>query len=534
LKRLLSLLIIIVLGFSLTFCLDRLYCHYEYIRYDRELGVFAEKLQRAILHQLTDLTAVGDLRAFLLARNTLPAQDHFVRYTSEVKKYYRTVSMFSYTDETGRRRYSYPAPADDEARDAYSEQLAKALIDKKTTLSSPRYIHGRLTTVAMDPLFHDDEFLGTAEVYFNIDIILEQAFNSVSVAEGLFFARIADNDGSVFWEKGNNLDGNNKSVREISIPVGDAQWKATIGWQQFPEPSRFIRALIWGGGGLVTLLLLIIVNGVWARQTWLSRQVAEKTAKLVSQNKAILEAKEAQARAEKLSSLGTMAAGISHEINQPLNSIKILSSGMLYALQAGEYPTPDEIGSVVQGISGQADRISNIITHMRSLIRGDGNLVVPCEINKAVEQALGIVGTQVMNHGIALRKELAEGLPLISVAPTALEEVVINLVINAMQALDKTDRPEKWIGIRTRSGDGVILEVSDNGPGIKKEVLEKIYDPFFSTKEGCDNLGLGLPMVHTIISSCGGTIDVITNENGTTFTICIPGDQDGKTEVRKP
>lgn len=523
-KRLISLLSILVLGLSITFFLDKLYCQYENTRNDRELVIFAERFQRVILHSLTDLTAVGDLRAFFLARDTYPTEEEFIRYAAEVKKYYRTVSLFAYTGENGQPKYIYPKTIDkDSLNFAGREQaIAKAIDNKKTVLTSPLHINGGLAVVAVDLLQKENKYQGIGEVYFAIDIILEQAFASVSVEDHLFFVRIADTAGNVFWEKGSIPDGKNRLFREVLIPVGDVYWQATFGWQQFPQPNGFIRAFMWAGGGLVTLLLMIIVNGVWAKQAWLTRQVAEKTTELIAKNQTLLEAKEAQDRAERLSSLGTMAAGISHEINQPLNSIKILSSGILYSIQADEYLPTAEVGRVVQEISSQADRISNIITHMRSIIRHDDRIEVPGEINKAVKQALDIIGTQITNHGIKVEIELADDLPLVPVSPTALEEIVVNLVVNAMQALDKMERVEKRITICTRLSGGVILEVSDNGPGIEEENLGKIYDPFFSTKDSCENLGFGLPIVHSIIVACEGNIDVISGENGTTFQISFP------------
>lgn len=524
-KRLVSLLFLLILGISLTITIDRLYCQNELARHNRELGVFAERFQRLVLHSLTDLTVVGDLRAFMLARDTLPMEEDFTRYATEAKTFYQTVSLFAYKDESGRLQYTFPLIVNDAVLASDGQAINKAIRERKPILTSPRHIEGRLSAVALDPLYRGERYLGLTEVYFDIDTILEQAFENVSVGERPFFVRIAGSNGEVFWEKGTNLDGKDNLVNEITITVGDTYWTATIGWEQFPQPNILVRVLIWAGGGLVTILLMIIVREVWARQTWLSKQVAEKTAELVFKNKAILEAKEAQARAERLSSLATMAAGISHEINQPLNSIKILSSGIIYQIRAGEYLHPEEIGRVVQGISGQADRISSIITHMRSFVRRDDSLMVPSDINKTVDQALNIIGTQIANHGICLCKEFSEGLPAILFSPTAMEEVVVNLAVNAMQALDKADQDEKNITICTRLDGGVILEVSDNGPGIDKEILGKIFDPFFSTKESSDNLGLGLSIVHSIISSIGGTIEVVSGNESTTFRIRIPVDQ---------
>ena len=240
---------------------------------------------------------------------------------------------------------------------------------------------------------------------------------------------------------------------------------------------------------------------------------------------AMAKADEVRAQAEKLSSLGTMAAGLSHEINQPLNSIKMIASGMVYAHHNGkERPVEDVMRNVAE-INNQADRINNIITHMRSFIRRDESQVTYCHVNEAIEQSLKIIGSQLMAHGIRVHKELAEQLPSIYAMPTALEELVVNLAANAMQAMESVECQNKQLTIQTWSGkNNVYIKVSDNGPGIHTAHRTKVFEPFFSTKPGSDNLGLGLSIVRSIVTSCKGTISIVSGENeGASFLITIPG-----------
>lgn len=232
-----------------------------------------------------------------------------------------------------------------------------------------------------------------------------------------------------------------------------------------------------------------------------------------------------RAQAEKLSSLGTMAAGLSHEINQPLNSIKMIASGMVYAYNNGKERSAADIMRNVEEISNQADRINNIIMHMRSFIRRDNSQVTYCDVNQAVEQSLKIIGSQLITHGVNVQTHLAEELPLICATPTALEELVVNLSSNAMQAMDSAVCQDKQLVIRTwADGDTVNIEISDSGPGIAANHRTKIFEPFFSTKPGGDNLGLGLSIVQSIVTSCQGTIKVVSGENeGAAFLITLPG-----------
>lgn len=232
---------------------------------------------------------------------------------------------------------------------------------------------------------------------------------------------------------------------------------------------------------------------------------------------AMLEAREQLARAERMASLGTMSAGIAHEINQPLNSLKVIADGMLYWHSRGKGQDLGKVMENVQKISAQASRIDEIIKHMRSFVRQETNISEfrPCNLNHAVEGSLSLLSSQMASHGIRLVKELQEELPYISGQPTRLEEVLINLVVNAIQSLDEVPQGDKEITCATwLEKERVILEVSDNGQGIGEENKHRIFDPFFTTKPVGVGMGLGLSIVHSIVSSMGGQINCIDNESG--------------------
>ncbi len=239
----------------------------------------------------------------------------------------------------------------------------------------------------------------------------------------------------------------------------------------------------------------------------------------------MLEAQEAVAQAERLSALGIMAAGIAHEINQPLNALKVMADGMLYWYNKGKIP---DIGSVmknVQEISKDADRIDTIIKHMRSFIySSESTAPKPCDLNLAVEESLLLLGSQLQSHNIEVKTDLASGMPPVLGNGTQLEQIIINLLVNAMHALDTVDKPDKQINILTGWKKGqVFLGVSDNGPGISKKIKGKIFDPFFTTKSVGEGMGLGLSVVHSIITSYGGKISVNDNKPaGVTFWIEFP------------
>lgn len=259
--------------------------------------------------------------------------------------------------------------------------------------------------------------------------------------------------------------------------------------------------------------------------------VGQDITEKVKAREAMLAAQEARIKAEKIFSIGTMAAGVSHEINQPLNSIKVISGGIVYLLNQGEKLEAEEFAESIKEISSQADRITKIIKHLRSFIRRDKNQLMPCNLNTSVEMALEVVGKQLADHTVTVQRNLQENLPPVLALSTGLEEIIINLLVNAMQALDTTDKKNKEIIIRTYFSEKVILEVSDNGPGVDPTLEKTIFESFTSTKLHGENLGLGLAIVNTIVASYSGTIKVASSAmSGTTFTVALPPVQNNHKE----
>ena len=240
----------------------------------------------------------------------------------------------------------------------------------------------------------------------------------------------------------------------------------------------------------------------------------------------MLEARETVAKAERLSSLGIMAAGIAHEINQPLNSLKVAADGMLYWFDKGRTPDILDVMGNIREISKDADRIDTIVKHMRAFIyNSEFTVPVLCDINMAVQESLLLLGAQILSHNISIKTELDAQLPPVSGSSIQLEQVVINLLINAIHALDTVDKSDKTIIIATGQRNRMaFLTVTDNGPGISKAIKDKIFDPFFTTKTAGLGMGLGLSIVNSIVNSYGGRVKVKDNNpgKGATFRIDFP------------
>ena len=253
--------------------------------------------------------------------------------------------------------------------------------------------------------------------------------------------------------------------------------------------------------------------------TW--RDITEQ----VNMNKEKQRLMEQAARAQRLASLSTISAGIAHEINQPLNTMKVIVDGMLYWHKRGRSLEQEKVLKNLQKISAQVGRVDEIIKHMRSLV-GSGNATEMelCVLNDAVNGALGVLGRQLTAHGISIMKNLSKDLPGVFGNKNRLEEVVINLLVNAMQALDKAGAEKKEITCCTRAlGEKVILEISDNATGISDDIKDSIFDPFYTTKETGEGMGLGLSIVQTVLSGFNGQIEAYNNEKGgATFRVELP------------
>lgn len=235
-------------------------------------------------------------------------------------------------------------------------------------------------------------------------------------------------------------------------------------------------------------------------------------------------------QANKMSTLGEMATGIAHELNQPLSVIKTASSFLLNRINNGEELKENVLKMLISEIDAHVDRASGIINHLREFGRKAEVKKAPVQVNVVLQKALEIFSQQLQLRNIAVRKKLAPDLPLISGDPNRLEQVFINLLINARDAvaekrerLGRTDTEER-ITLRTSlRGSRVRVEVADTGTGIAPALLDKIFEPFFTTKEVGRGTGLGLSISYGIVQDHRGTLRVETEqEMGSTFILEFP------------
>ncbi|MDD5705998.1 MAG: ATP-binding protein [Kiritimatiellae bacterium] len=234
-------------------------------------------------------------------------------------------------------------------------------------------------------------------------------------------------------------------------------------------------------------------------------------------------------RADRLRSLGEMAAGIAHELNQPLGGIRALAEQTLIAMRRNWTVDPADLRQELQMIVEQADRMSHIINHVRLFARQAGKPeLTPTDMNEVIEGSAGMVRAQFQSRGIAIAMELTSPVPAVSVNPFSMEEVFLNLLSNARDAIESLPGNGGTITMRssTVTSGGrqwVCMEVGDCGPGIPSAVLDRIFDPFFTTKSPDRGTGLGLPIARSIVESFGGSIRVESPPaGGTLVTVLLP------------
>jgi C4-dicarboxylate-specific signal transduction histidine kinase len=230
-------------------------------------------------------------------------------------------------------------------------------------------------------------------------------------------------------------------------------------------------------------------------------------------------------RSRRLSSLGTLAGGIAHEINQPLTAMKAGVDGLLMLRSMDLEISNEQIVQTLESVSRSIQRIEGIIQHMRMLMRkSDQQPPQALHIDRVVEQALSLFEQKMTQHGICLARVFPTGLPMVEAHAVGLEQAVANLLGNAIDALDAKEGTDKRITVRTgREDDSVWCEVEDNGPGVPESIRDLLFDPFVSTKDVNRGMGLGLTIVENLVSGMNGVIrHADLAGGGAVFRILLP------------
>ncbi len=229
-----------------------------------------------------------------------------------------------------------------------------------------------------------------------------------------------------------------------------------------------------------------------------------------------LQGAEAQlVQSAKLASLGTLSAGVAHELNQPVAIVRGIAQQLL-----DDQDLSEDLKSDLVLIEGQTSRMMKIIKHLRTFCRSSGYETVEVDVNKVVQDCFILIDAQLKSHNIRSVLSLSKDLPTVIGDPNELEQVFLNLITNARDAMEGLHDP--CLTISTwQVGESVVAQFSDNGPGISDQVIDRIFDPFFTTKEPGKGTGLGLSISHAIIQKHRGDISV-TSDHGAVFRISLP------------
>ncbi len=302
----------------------------------------------------------------------------------------------------------------------------------------------------------------------------------------------------------------------VSAPLKDGQWLMIL--QQF-SADAFSDLRRTRTAALINLVLgsvCILVAGMV-----LSRLVARRLIRVDREkemmNQQIIES-------GKLASLGELAAGIAHEINNPV-AIMVEEAGWIGDLldddvirQSENY---EEFKRALRQINTQGVRCRDITQKLLSFARKSENRLAVAHVNDLIAEVVGLSEQHAKYSNVVIKTTFADDLPLIEVSQTEVQQVMLNLINNALDAMEKTGGE---IEIETmREADEIIIRVSDNGPGIPEAYLSRVFDPFFTTKPVGKGTGLGLSICYGIIKRMGGKITVSSKDReGTTFFVHLP------------
>jgi len=219
------------------------------------------------------------------------------------------------------------------------------------------------------------------------------------------------------------------------------------------------------------------------------------------------------ARVARLSTMGEMATGIAHELNQPLSAIANFARGCIRRLNA-DGMDPAELVEPLEEVCEQAERAGEILRHVRDFVRKSELQMKPLDINQIVRTLVKFAELEARQQGAIVRLDLHAGLPPVQADAIMIEQVVCNLVRNAAEAMAEAHSPRREVTIRTREigSDFVEIEVGDTGPGIDAAVIDQVFDQFFTTKP--DGVGMGLSIGRSIVESHGGSIRAESGRNG--------------------
>jgi C4-dicarboxylate-specific signal transduction histidine kinase len=218
--------------------------------------------------------------------------------------------------------------------------------------------------------------------------------------------------------------------------------------------------------------------------------------------------------------MGELAAAIAHEVNQPLSAIVTNANFCLRQLDGGTRHSR-EFREAISEIVDDGTRASLVIARIRGLLRNWTPDRTETDINDVIQEVIKLLRNELSRSRVSLRTELESNLPGVIADSVQLQQVLINLVMNAVEAMRFSSRsPHKLLIRSAKSSEGILVQVQDSGPGIDSEVAGRIFDPFFTTK--AEGIGMGLSISRSIVESHGGQLSLLPASEGALFQFTLP------------
>jgi PAS domain S-box-containing protein len=234
-----------------------------------------------------------------------------------------------------------------------------------------------------------------------------------------------------------------------------------------------------------------------------------------------LQASQAQlARVSRIATVGTLTASIAHEVSQPLTAVVANGGAALRWLQ-GEKPNLDEAREAMSQTMAEANRASQVLARIRGLLQKSPPQIGQVDVNEVIREVLALIETELRTGHIAVQTELAQDLPAVLGDRIQLQQVMLNLVMNAVEAMATIDdRPRKLFIRSQRNAEGLLVEVQDSGKGIHSEQAGQLFEPFFTTKP--QGIGMGLSISRSIVEAHRGSLWATACSCGAVFQFTLP------------
>jgi signal transduction histidine kinase len=254
----------------------------------------------------------------------------------------------------------------------------------------------------------------------------------------------------------------------------------------------------------------------------LEQRVVERTNQLMLASEALREAQTQLAHVNRVTTMGELSATIAHEVMQPI-AATVTNAGAALRFLNAQPPNLEEARQALGATVKEVNRSTDVIERIRALVKKAPPRKDALEINGAILECIALTRGEIVKNGVSVQTQLAEGLPLIQADRVQLQQVILNLIINAVQALSSLREGARELVITTGKGepDGVLVVVRDSGPGLSSAGLDRIFEAFYTTKPG--GLGMGLSICRTIIEAHGGRLwATAAQPQGATFQFTLP------------